>query len=116
MYLEPLNRKGTMTWSPTLDGQSSLVLAGALAALVFVAFRCAPAAGARSVALAALRAAAVGVLVLILLNPLRVQQEKRTGPPATAVFLLDESRSMSLEEPTSRAQAVDQLIRRSQHL
>jgi uncharacterized membrane protein len=116
MYLEPLNRKGTMTWSPTLDGQSSLVLAGALAALVFVAFRYAPAAGARSGTLAALRAAAVGVLVLILLNPTRVQEEKRTGPPATAVFLLDESRSMSLEEPTSRAQAVDQLIRRSEHL
>jgi uncharacterized membrane protein len=105
-----------MTWSPPLDGRSSLVLAAALAALVVVAFRFAPAAGARSGALVTLRAAAVGVLVLILLNPLRVQEEKRAGPPPTAVFLLDESRSMSLEAPTSRAHAVDQLIRRSQHL
>ena len=105
-----------MTWSPTLDGQSSPVLAAALAALVFVAFRFAPAAGARSGALVALRAAAVGVLVLILLNPSRVQEEKRAGPPPTAVFLLDESRSMSLEAPTSRAQAVEQIIRRSEQL
>src|SRR5690349_7741948 len=116
MFCEPLNRKGTMTWSPPLDGRSFLALAAALAALVFIAFRFAPAAGARRGTLVALRAAAVGVLVLILLNPLRVRQEKRAGPPPTAVFLLDESRSMSLEAPTSRAQAVDQLIRRCEHL
>jgi uncharacterized membrane protein len=105
-----------MTWSPPFDGQSSLVLAAALAALVFVAFRSAPASGARSGVLLALRAAAVSVLVLILLNPLGVREEKRAGPPPTAVFLLDESRSMSLEAPTSRAQAVDQLIRRCEQL
>ena len=54
-------------------------------------------AGARSKALLALRAAALVLLVLILFNPVRVQQVKRPGPAPTAVFLLDESRSMSLE-------------------
>jgi uncharacterized membrane protein len=66
--------------------------------------------------LLALRAASLSVLVLILLNPVRVQQVKRTGPQPTAVFLLDESRSMGLEAPTSRAQAVDRLIQRARAL
>jgi len=57
-----------------------------------------------------LRASALGLLVLILLNPTRVQRTRHTGPEPVALFLLDESRSMSLETPVSRAQAVNQLI------
>ena len=58
-----------------------------------------------------LRALALGVLVLILLNPVRVNTTQYRGPEPAAIFLIDESRSMSLEKPVSRAQAVDRLIR-----
>ena len=50
----------------------------------------------------------LGMLVLILLNPTRVQETRQTGPQPGAVFLLDRSRSMSLEAPESRAQAAAQ--------
>ena len=104
-----------MTWSHSLDGRFSL-LAAVLVGLLFLAFRFASASSARSKALFALRAMALGVLVLILLDPVRVQEVKRAGPAPTAVYLLDESRSMGLEAPRSRAQAVDQIIRRSNAL
>ena len=104
-----------MTWSHSLDGWFS-VLAMVLVGLLFLAFRFASAPSARSKALLALRATALGALVLILLDPVRVQQVQRAGPAPTAVFLLDESRSMGLEAPSSRAQAVDQIIRRSNAL
>ncbi len=48
---------------------------------------------------------------MILLNPVRVQEARYRGPEPAAIFLLDESRSMSLEKPVSRAQAVNRLIR-----
>jgi len=100
-----------MVWSHPFDGRFYVVLAAGLVGLLILAFRFASAPGARSNALLALRAAALGVLVLILLNPTRVKPTRHTGPEPAAVFLLDESRSMSLESPASRAQAVDRLIR-----
>jgi len=103
-------------WSHPHDGRFYLALAVGLAGLVFLAFRFASAPSARSKTLLALRAAALGVLFLILLNPVRVEQVKRAGPAPMAVFLFDESRSMSLEAPVSRAQAVDRLIARSDAL
>ncbi len=105
-----------MTWSPPFDGPFAFVLAVVVAALLLLAFRVGAAPSARSKWLLALRAAALAVLVLILLNPVRVQKVKRAGPAPTAVFLLDESRSMSLETPIDRAQAVDHLIGRSNAL
>ena len=60
---------------------------------------------ARGKALIALRPAALGVLVVILVNPMRVQQVKHVGPAPSAVFLIDESRSMSLEAPGRPARA-----------
>ncbi len=99
-----------MVWSHPHDGGFYLVLAVGVVGLLVVAFRFRSAAGARSKGLLALRAAAIGVLFLILLNPMRVREDKRTGPTPAAVFLLDESRSMSLEAPRSRARSVDDLI------
>jgi uncharacterized membrane protein len=104
-----------MNWSHSLDGRFSWLVA-VLVGLLFLAFRFASAPSARSKALAALRAAALGVLLMILLDPVHVKEVKRTGPAPTAVFLLDESRSMGLEAPLSRAQAVDQLIERASAL
>jgi uncharacterized membrane protein len=101
-----------MTWSHSLDGRLAL-LATVLVGLLLLAFRFASAPGARSRVLLALRAATLSVILLILFNPIRVQTEKRPGPEPTAVFLLDQSRSMSLETPISRSQAVDQFISRA---
>jgi hypothetical protein len=100
-----------MIWSHPHDGRFYLVLAVVLAGLLVLAFRFGVSPIARSKTVIALRAAALGVLVLILLNPVRVEQVERTGPPPSAIFLIDESRSMSLEAPISRAQAVEQMIR-----
>ncbi len=105
-----------MVWSYPDFGQLYLVLAVGLAAVLILEFRFGATRNARSKALLALRAAAVGVLVLILLNPTREEHEKHPGPRPSALFLLDRSRSMSLESPTSRAQAADQIIRRAEGL
>jgi uncharacterized membrane protein len=105
-----------MIWSNAHEGRFYVVLAIGLVGLLFLAFRFASAPTARSKSLVTLRAAALSVLVLILLNPVRVEQVKRAGPAPTAVFLIDGSRSMSLEAPVSRARAVDDLIRRSDAL
>jgi uncharacterized membrane protein len=98
-----------MTWSYSLDGRF-LGLIVALAGLLFLASWFAVAASARGKALIALRAAALGVLVVILLNPMRVEQVKHVGPTPTAVFLIDESRSMSLEAPADRARAAQAIM------
>jgi len=105
-----------MIWSYPHDGQFYLVLAVGLLGLLVLAFRFAASKSARSHVLLALRAAALGVLVLILLNPTRVDRVQHTGPQPRALYLLDESRSMSLESPTSRSQAAQQLIRRADDL
>jgi uncharacterized membrane protein len=99
-----------MLWSYTDAVPFYLVLTVGLVAFLAVAFGSAAAPGARSKTLAALRAGSLGVLVLILINPVAVREEKRPGPEPTAVFLLDQSRSMSLEGPISRAQTADQFI------
>jgi uncharacterized membrane protein len=103
-----------MVWSHPHDGRLYLTLAVVLAGILVLASRLANAPSARSKVLLVLRALAVGVLVLILLNPVRVQETRYRGPEPAAVFLLDESRSMSLEKPFSRAQAVDRLIQNAE--
>ncbi len=105
-----------MGWSYPDAFPFYLVLSLGLAGFLLLAFRFAAAPGARSKALVALRASTLGILVLILINPVRIREEKRAGPAPTAVFLLDVSRSMSLEAPISRSQAVDQIIRRADGL
>jgi len=105
-----------MVWSHPHDGQFYLVLAMGLAGLLVLAFRFAVAKSARSHALLALRATALGILVLISLNPTRVEHVKHTGPAPTALFLLDESRSMSLDSPTTRSQAAQRIIRNAEDL
>jgi uncharacterized membrane protein len=93
-----------------------LLLAAGLAVFLILASRLAQAPGARAKLLVVLRALALGVLILILLNPVQVEETLHRGPEPAAVFLLDESRSMSLERPVSRAQAVDTLIHSAQTL
>jgi uncharacterized membrane protein len=99
-----------MSWSHPHDGRFYLVIAVGLAGLLLLAVWLAPARGARGKGLLALRASALGLLVVILLNPTRVRRTSQSGPVPMALFLIDESRSMSLETPVSRIQAVSQLI------
>ena len=102
-----------MIWLHPHNGFFFLLLAIGLVSLLVLAFRLASAPNARSKALVALRASALGTLVLILLNPTRVQEARQTGPQPGAVFLLDQSRSMSLEAPRTRAQAAGDLIQQA---
>ncbi len=102
-----------MTWSHPHNNLFFLALALGLLGFLVLAFRFASAPTARSKALLALRASAIGVLVLILLNPARVQEARHIGPTPGAVFLLDESRSMGLETPRSRAQSAHDLIQQA---
>jgi uncharacterized membrane protein len=99
-----------MAWSHPYDLRYYSVLAAGLVGLLVLAFRLARAPGAKSVVLLILRALAIGILVLILLNPVRVNESEYRGPEPPAVFLFDESRSMGLEGPRTRARAVDDLI------
>ena len=102
-----------MTWSPLLDLRFYLVLVLALAGLLALAQRLARSPSARGLRLIALRGLSLSILILILLNPIRIDQEIRPGPPPTAIFLLDRSRSMGLEAPVSRSQAAAHVIERA---
>jgi uncharacterized membrane protein len=99
-----------MAWSHPYNIPFLLLLVLGLLGLLFLAFRFASAPSARSRAIIALRAAAIGALVLILLNPTRVQETSQIGPQPSALLLLDQSRSMSLEAPRTRAQTAFELI------
>ena len=102
-----------MVWSNPYNGLFFILLALGLAGSLVLAFRFASAPNARNKAIIALRATALGTLVLILLNPTRIQETRQTGEQPAAIFLLDESRSMSLETPRSRAQSGSELIRQT---
>ena len=102
-----------MVWSHPQSSPFYLLLALVLVSVLFLAFRLASAPRARSKILVALRALALGTLVLILLNPTRVHEARRSGPEPGAVFLIDESRSMSLESPRTRSQAAQDVIQQA---
>lgn len=52
----------------------------------------------------------LGILLSILLNPVRRQEHRLPAQPAQVQYLLDGSRSMGLEAPASRATRVQQVI------
>src|SRR4051812_30873083 len=99
-----------MEWSHPHSYKFYVVLALALAGLLGLALRFASAPSARSALLVALRAAALSVLVVILLNPVRLAELRRPGRKPGAAFLLDGSRSMGLEKPVNRIDAANRLI------
>jgi uncharacterized membrane protein len=102
-----------MVWSHPHSSLFFILLVLGLVGSLALAFRIASTPYARSKVLLALRAAALGTLVLILLNPTRVQETRQAGEQPAAIFLLDESRSMSLEAPRSRAESGHDLIERA---
>ena len=94
----------TTTWTTThcIGFALALALAGALLLARWLVI----APSARRGVLLALRGVARVLLVLILLDPVHVTETHQPGPEPVAVVLMDGSRSMALEAPFSRAQAV----------
>jgi uncharacterized membrane protein len=99
-----------MQWSPAHSTTYYLILAFGLAALLVLAWRAASADSARSLALLGLRAAVLGVLLVILLDPVRVRETRRPPQRPGVVVLFDESRSMALERPLSRLDRARSLL------
>ena len=102
-----------MTWAPSVDVRLFVVLALALVGLLVLARRFAVASGARGLLLFLLRATSLGLIVMILLNPVRIETIRRPAPPPSVFFLFDGSRSMGLETPVTRSQAAQDLARRA---
>ena len=99
-----------MQWSPPYSTNVFLVLALGLAALLLLARWGASVAAARGLVLLALRAAVLAVLLVILLDPVQVREIRRPPRRPSAVVLVDDSRSMSLERPVSRLQNALRLL------
>jgi uncharacterized membrane protein len=83
-------------------------------ALLMLARRVARSPEARSLTLVLLRATALAVLVAILLDPVRTIETRIPGDRPTAVFLVDGSRSMGLERPSTRLDRVGRDIGRAE--
>src|SRR5688572_32088037 len=82
----------------------------AVVLLVIVARRTAISDRLKSWSLFLPRLGVFALLILILLNPVRRNEHRLPAKPAQVQFLVDASRSMALEQPTSRAAAVQQII------
>lgn len=91
-----------MEWSPS-HGPTFYAAAGVgLAAALLLARGLAVSATARRLPLLALRGAALAVLLVILLEPVRVTRTTLPGRVPGVAFLVDGSRSMALEGPFDR--------------
>ncbi len=91
-----------MEWSPSHSASYYLTLAAGVTVSLLLARRFAKVRTGRSLLLLGLRAAVLAVLFLILLEPVRVTESRAPEQPPSAVYLVDCSRSMALEQPISR--------------
>jgi hypothetical protein len=91
-----------MEWSPSHSASYYLTLAAGLTASLLLARRFAKVPTGRSLRLLGLRAAVLTILFVILLEPVRVTESRAPEQPPSAVYLVDCSRSMALEQPISR--------------
>src|SRR5258708_18470409 len=103
-----------MEWSAPHPAGLALAVGLTLVALLLLAARLAAMDRARSVVLLGLRAAALGVLLVILLGPVRVSEVRQPARPRGAVFLVDRSRSMSLDGPASRFDEAKRIMRQAE--
>jgi len=97
-------------WMPKYDAWVYLTLIAACAALLWLARRLARSPVARNWWLVVLRAALLGLLLLVLLNPSMVTETRAPPQPSDLVFLVDCSRSMGLDRPVSRLERVKRAI------
>jgi hypothetical protein len=98
-----------MEWSRPYPIEFSLAVGLGLAGLLMLAWRVARSPDARSLVIVALRSSALVILILILLDPIRKVDTKIPGERPTAIYLIDGSRSMGLEHPSSRIDRVGKL-------
>jgi uncharacterized membrane protein len=105
-----------MEWSHPNPMEFSAAIGLVSLALLMLARRAARSPDARSLLLVALRASALAVLVAILLDPVRTIETTIPGDRPTAIFLVDGSRSMGLERPTTRLDRVGREIDRAERL
>src|SRR4051794_26548516 len=86
-----------MEWSRPHAIEFAAAIGLGLLGLLMLARGVARSPDARSVVLLGLRGSALAILVVILLDPSRTVETRIPGEKPTAVFLIDGSRSMSLE-------------------
>jgi uncharacterized membrane protein len=103
-----------MEWSRPNAIEFATAVGLALFGLLMLARRAARSPDARSFLLVLLRASALAVLVTILLDPVRTIETRTPGERPAAVFLIDGSRSMGLERPTTRLDRVARDISRAE--
>jgi uncharacterized membrane protein len=97
-------------WSPPYPAWIYVALAVAAVGFLLLARRLAPAPAARSWLLLFLRAGVLVLLAAILLNFVRVTETRLPPRLPEVVYLVDCSRSMALDRPTSRLDQVKQVI------
>ena len=109
--------KSTLQWASPYSLSLVLGLA-ALVVVVFVMLRWAagsPIAPARHLGLLVLRTLILGVLALILLNPIRVDETPGAVERPKVVYLVDTSQSMNLGKAATRWQQVQTTILDAEH-
>lgn len=100
----------TSQWLPLYGAAVYIGLLAALVVLLWLARRWAASPVARGWLPMVLRAVVLGVLVVLLLNPMRVTESRAPPRPAEVVFLVDCSRSMALDRPLRRLDQVKQVL------
>lgn len=100
-------------WSPPYGAVVYVGVAIALFAVILLARRLATSPTARRWPLLVVRIAVVAVLVGVLLNPVRVREERLPPRPPCVAYLVDCSRSMALDSPTSRLEQVKTVLDQS---
>lgn len=99
-----------LEWSSPYSGWLFVAMAAGMVALIVVARTTAISDRLRSWTLFVPRVLVLSLLLLVLLNPVRRREHRLPDQPAHALFLVDSSRSMALEQPQSRSQVVQQAI------
>jgi uncharacterized membrane protein len=99
-----------LDWSRPFPVWIYVLLALGCLALVIAARALAISERLRSWTLFVPRLMVLGLLLAVLLNPVRRQEHRLPAQPPQVFYLLDASRSMSLEAPRSRSMRVQQII------
>ena len=99
-----------LEWSGAYSGWLYVAVAAGMVALIFVARWTAISDRLRRWSLFAPRLLVMLILLMVLLNPVRRREQRLSDQPPQVIFLVDSSRSMALEQPLSRALAVQQTI------
>jgi len=97
-------------WSSPYAGWLYVAVAAGIAVLIAVARRTAISDRLRSWLLFVPRLAVFSLLVVVLLNPVWLNEQRLPAQPAQVHFLVDASRSMAFDQPTSRAALVQAAI------